>query len=173
MGAVRTNPCFAYHSGNRVARVPGPMNWLQSLLSAIRALFGGGGVRSKATAVDSELAEVFMAELGELGPALAAAFAKWRENPNDKEALRRLQRGFHTIKGSAPLVGAKSLANLCAHAERATARLVDAPSKATPEATRALEQAVGVLPAFEQALRESRPPPSLRALTDRMRRVLA
>lgn len=52
----------------------------------------------------AEMREVFAEEMLEMVPDLAAAAADWQAAA-DSEALIRLRRGFHTIKGSGRMVG--------------------------------------------------------------------
>lgn len=141
------------------------ISWFKSLLRKFRpagaAPMGG----------DPDLAEIFLAELGEVAQAATAAFAAWRANPADRDALVRMRRGFHTLKGSAPLIGSTALGEFCAHTERLTTRLIEMPAKVTPEIVSTVEQAVAVLPAFAKSMRESSTPPPLRTITERVRRI--
>jgi chemosensory pili system protein ChpA (sensor histidine kinase/response regulator) len=150
--------------------------WCQSLLRKLRSLIGGqaGGVAASAAAddPDSEIREVFLAELAEVTKALQAAFADWRARPADADALKRLRRGFHTLKGSAPLVGATALSETSRHLEHFIARLADKPASA--EMLRVVDYAIGLLPACAEAIRSARPlPPQLRAISVQVQRYLA
>lgn len=145
--------------------------WLKTLLRRLWPDSGVGRARASRLQFDPDLGEVFIAELGEVAQSLGTAFARWRANPNDQEALKSLRRGFHTLKGAAPLIGATALSEVCAHSERLTTRLMEAPAKVTPEVIATVEQAVAVLPTFAQSMRDARPSPSLRPITDRLRRI--
>ena len=148
--------------------------WLQSLLYRVRAWAGGGRARvAQGEDSDAEIREVFLIELREVAHALQAACADWRANPADADALKRLRRGFHTIKGSAPLVGAVALAESCRHLEQLMARLIERSAQPAPEIVRAVEQAIRTLPACADALRDGRAPPAqLRAIGEQVRRFL-
>lgn len=143
------------------------ITWLKTQLRKLWPI----GARAPQPDFDADLGEVFLAELGDVTQALSAACASWRANPRDPDALMRLRRGFHTLKGSAPLIGATALGEFCALIEHVTTRLIEAPAKITPDAISTLEQAVAVLPAFAQSIRDARPPPPLRTLTARVRRI--
>jgi len=148
--------------------------WLQSLFDRVRSLVGGGRARlAQGDDADAELREVFLIELREVAHSLQTACADWRANPADADALKRLRRGFHTIKGSAPLVGAVALAESCRHLESLMARLLDRSAQPTAEMVRAVEQAIRWLPACADALRDGRAPPAqLRAIGEQVRRFL-
>lgn len=150
--------------------------WCQSLLRRLRSFVGGqgGGVAESAPAddPDAEIREVFLAELAEVTKALQSAFADWRAHPADADALKRLRRGFHTLKGSAPLVGATALSDTCRHLEHFIARLTD--KTASAEMVRVLDYAIQLLPACADAIRAARPlPPQLRAVSVQVQRYLA
>jgi chemosensory pili system protein ChpA (sensor histidine kinase/response regulator) len=146
------------------------------MLCRLRAFFGGrgGGVTVPAPQddPDAEIREVFLAELADVTKALQSAFADWRARPADADALKRLRRGFHTLKGSAPLIGATALSDCCRHLEQLVARFADAP--ATPDGVRVVEYAIQLLPACADAIRAARPLPApLRAIGVQVQRYLA
>ena len=150
--------------------------WCQSLLRKLRVRVGGRGgdvaVPSAQDDPDAEIREVFLAELADVTKALQSAFADWRARPADADALKRLRRGFHTLKGSAPLIGATALSDCCRHLEQLVARFVEAP--ATPDRVRVVEYAIQLLPACADAIRAARPlPPQLRAIGVQVQRYLA
>jgi chemosensory pili system protein ChpA (sensor histidine kinase/response regulator) len=66
--------------------------------------------------LDDELLPIFLEEADELYPQLVSELSAWRKNSdNPAEALkiaRQLQRGLHTLKGSARMAGAMSLGEL-------------------------------------------------------------
>ena len=66
---------------------------------------------------DAELLEIFLEEAQELDADINNIFATWRDDPNDMEALKALQRHLHTIKGGARMAGIKSLGDLTHEAE--------------------------------------------------------
>ncbi|HWT16506.1 MAG TPA: Hpt domain-containing protein [Patescibacteria group bacterium] len=150
--------------------------WCQSLLRKWGALVGRRGVVAAAPAPqedpDAEIREVFLAELIEVTKALKSAHADWCARPHDADALKRLRRGFHTLKGSAPLVGATALADCCRQLELLVARFAEKP--ATPDRVRVIEYAIQLLPACAEAIRVARPlPPQLRAIGVQVQRYLA
>lgn len=134
-------------------------------------MFGIG--RARNDDFDPELREVFFAELEEVTRTLEGAFATWRVNPADQVALKNLRRGFHTIKGSALLVGSTALGEFCKPLEDLTIRLMEAQIKVTPPIVLTIEQAIGLLPAFAKSTRDGRsPPPQAHSIAKRTQRLL-
>jgi chemosensory pili system protein ChpA (sensor histidine kinase/response regulator) len=146
--------------------------WFKSLLRRLWPGSDGSRTRTPGAELDQDLCEIFYAELGEVTQSLHVACAALRRAPTDPAALKQLRRGFHTLKGSAPLIGAAALGEFCAQVESAVGRLIETPSKSTPETIGAVERAVVLLPEFVRSLRDDRPPPAqARSLTDQMRRL--
>ncbi len=148
--------------------------WFTSLLRRIGSMFGMG--RAGNDDFDLELREVFFAELEDVTQSLDRAFVIWRVNALDPGALKDLRRGFHTIKGSALLVGADALGDFCRHLEQLTIRLIEqqVKIKVTPAMIVTVEQAIALLPAFSKSVRDGRsPPPQAQAIANRAQRLVA
>jgi len=54
---------------------------------------------------DSELLEIFLEEAGEVLTTMTDASEICRSQPDDRESLTTIRRGFHTLKGSGRMVG--------------------------------------------------------------------
>jgi chemosensory pili system protein ChpA (sensor histidine kinase/response regulator) len=122
---------------------------------------------------DPELREVFFAELEDVGQSLNSAFAIWRLNVADEASLKSLRRGFHTIKGSALLVGADGLGDFCRHLEQLMIRLMEQQMKISPATIGTVEQAIALLPAFAKTVSDGRSPPvQAHAIANRVKRLL-
>lgn len=148
--------------------------WLTDLLRRIGSLVGVGRAQTDSDEFDPELREVFFAELADVQQTLDSAFAIWRTNVADEAALKNLRRGFHTIKGSAQLVGAIALGDFCRHMEQLAIRLMEQKIKVTPAMIGTVEQAISVLPMFARTIREGRPAPvQAQAISNRAQRLLA
>lgn len=52
-------------------------------------------------AIDEDLFPIFEEEAEELLPRLGEALREWTESPTDASVRARVQRGLHTLKGSA------------------------------------------------------------------------
>ncbi len=61
---------------------------------------------------DEEIREIFVEEAEEVLQNIGEYFPKWAANFDDLEALLEFRRGFHTLKGSGRMVGAKVVGEL-------------------------------------------------------------
>lgn len=148
--------------------------WFSSLLSRLGSLVGLGRGRAHNDDFDPELREVFFAELEDVRLSLERAFAVWRVNSTDEAALKQLRRGFHTIKGSAQMVGADALGEFCRHLEQLAIKLMEKQAKVSPAMVVTVEQAIALLPAFARSVSDGRaPPPQSHAIANRVQRLLA
>lgn len=148
--------------------------WIESLVARVRGwtIRRGGGAAVEE--IDTELRDVFLAEMADVLESVDAALARWRVNPSDADAHRQLRRGFHTLKGSAPLVRAELLGAYCKDLERLMAEFQDRPAKITPISISTLAQAISLLPAFGDCLRSNRPAPAqASSVHQRVRRIIA
>ncbi|MHB1116001.1 Hpt domain-containing protein [Sideroxydans sp.] len=73
--------------------------------------------------VDEQLLPIFLEEAHELYPQIGSTLRAWRDDPEDAQQGRNLQRSLHTLKGSARMAGAMRLGEL-------THRVEDRVSKA-------------------------------------------
>ncbi len=62
--------------------------------------------------LDRELLEIYLFEAAEVLDSVAASHTALVGNPGDREALRTVRRGFHTLKGSGRMVGLTQLGDL-------------------------------------------------------------
>lgn len=62
--------------------------------------------------VDEQLLPIFLEEAHELYPQIGSTLRAWREQPEDAQLGRNLQRSLHTLKGSARMAGAMRLGEL-------------------------------------------------------------
>lgn len=148
--------------------------WLRNALQGLGRLVRFGRAQTASDDFDPELREVFFAELAEVQRTLEGAFAVWRANAADENALKDLRRGFHTIKGSAQMVGATALGEFCKHMEQLAIRLMEKKLKATPAMVGTVEQAIGLLPMFARTLRDGLPAPlQAQAIASRAQRLSA
>ena len=58
---------------------------------------------------DAELLEIFLEEAGEVLTTMSDACETCRSQPDDRESLTTIRRGFHTLKGSGRMVGLSDL----------------------------------------------------------------
>ena len=62
--------------------------------------------------LDPEIMGYFIEDAREVYATIQRSLALWREQPQNREALAELRRGFHTLKGSGRMVGAADIAEL-------------------------------------------------------------
>jgi chemosensory pili system protein ChpA (sensor histidine kinase/response regulator) len=108
-----------------------------ALAAAVTAITEGGGAaptpevsaetrRLLATEqLDAELVEIFLAEADEVLDSVALHHRILTQNPGDREALRTVRRGFHTLKGSGRMVGLVELGDLAYFVEKIHNRLLE------------------------------------------------
>ncbi len=133
------------------------MQWLINLWHKLRGARSLN--QSRLSDVDDELLGAFLAEIDELVPSLRTALEAWRHNSQDAKALRELRRGFHTIKGAAPMVGAVNLGEFGKDLENLLIALAERPARVRAGANDVIAQAVELLPLFAQTLRTGRKDP--------------
>lgn len=131
--------------------------WLTSLFRRSGSTQRAGSPAIPASA-DPELRDIFINELDDIVKAVQTAFAAWREDWANPAHCRAVVRGFHTLKGAAPVVGATLLAELGLAAEQTTKR---AGRKRNPDMNQiaAIETAVALLPQWAHAARNNLPIP--------------
>ncbi len=62
--------------------------------------------------IDVQLLPIFLEEAQELLPQIGSDIRDWKAKPNDTNVVQSLQRGLHTLKGSARMAGAIRLGEL-------------------------------------------------------------
>ncbi|CAN5730544.1 hypothetical protein BH20ACI4_BH20ACI4_29410 [soil metagenome] len=67
--------------------------------------------------IDDEMREVFALEAEELLSNIGANLERLGNAPNDREALMEIRRNAHTLKGSAGILGFKTISELAHHVE--------------------------------------------------------
>ena len=87
---------------------------------------------TEAHALDAELLEIYLTEAAEVLDTIDDHLKSLDENPGDREALRTIRRGFHTLKGSGRMVGLTELGELAWGVERVHNRLLDEERPVVP-----------------------------------------
>ena len=67
--------------------------------------------------VDEEILQDFLVEAGELLEQLSEQLVDLEQNPDDKQLLNAIFRGFHTVKGGAGFLQLTALVDCCHYAE--------------------------------------------------------
>ncbi|MEP7328855.1 MAG: Hpt domain-containing protein [Betaproteobacteria bacterium] len=75
--------------------------------------------------LDRELLEIYLLEAAEVLDGVAEQQRTLAANPGDREALRTVRRGFHTLKGSGRMVGLTQLGDVAYEVEHILNRLIE------------------------------------------------
>jgi chemosensory pili system protein ChpA (sensor histidine kinase/response regulator) len=135
-------------------------NWFAGLFQRVfRTNAARPGAPAISGDIDAEMRDIFLTELTDIIQNISKALAAWRTDFSSPTQTRAMVRAFHTLKGSAPIVGATQLAELGQAAEHATKQ---AMRKRNPDVNliQAIETAVALLPEWADAVRRNQPVPA-------------
>jgi len=110
--------------------------------------------------VDPEFLEIFIEESKDELERIASLFPRWEETPQDIDALTRLRRSFHTLKGSGRMVGALLIGEFAWAIESLLNRVINGTLERTSEMMQLLRDAVAVVPQLVEQLETGRTPPA-------------
>lgn len=96
--------------------------------------------------LDADILEVFIEEAEEELAVINEQLPRWQANTEDRDALIRIRRSFHTLKGSGRLVGARLVGEFAWAFENMLNRVIDGTVALVPLHFQLLQQAVTVLP---------------------------
>ncbi len=82
--------------------------------------------------LDAEFLDIYLTEAGEVLDTVGEHRAQLEHNPGDRDALRTVRRGFHTLKGSGRMVGLDELGELAFDVEKILNRLLEEDRPVTP-----------------------------------------
>ncbi len=112
----------------------------------------------RSAAPDPELVALFIEEAREELTKIQQLFPVWDENPLDVDALTRIRRSFHTLKGSGRMVGARQIGEFAWAVENLLNRIISGTLSRTPGALSLLREAVATLPQLVDQLETGRAP---------------
>ena len=96
--------------------------------------------------VDDELREIFVEEAREILTNLGSSYPGWLAHRDDAGALAQVRRGFHSLKGSGRMVGARLIGELSYAAEHMFNRVIDGKLKLDGEGEAIVGRALQLLP---------------------------
>jgi len=102
--------------------------------------------------VDPELIELFIQEAREELAAVQTTFPRWADNPAQLEALVRVRRAFHTLKGSGRMVGARAVSEFAWSIESLLNRLLNGTLPRSTDIVEVMTDAVAELPGLVDQL---------------------
>ncbi|MEK7815483.1 MAG: Hpt domain-containing protein [Pseudomonadota bacterium] len=109
---------------------------------------------------DEEIMPIFIEDARDVLQNVMRELVRWRQNPDNHEALTELRRGYHTLKGSGRMVGASDIAEHAWAVERVLNRLRDGKGKPTEAIFDLLARTQDALPEMIAQL-EGGPPPAV------------
>ena len=95
---------------------------------------------------DDEIREIFIEEVEEVLETIHEYYPKWVANYSNSAALTEFRRGFHTLKGSGRMVGAKVEGELAWSIENMLNRIIDKTAKPSVEMTTLISHVITVIP---------------------------
>ena len=111
------------------------------------------------SAVDEEILEIFVEEVGEVLEEIIKNYKIWKSDPTASEALKILRRCFHTLKGSGRLIGATVIGELGWRFETMLNRIIDSTLSRNDNMLFLLDQVEKVLPSMVEQFQNNQPPP--------------
>src|SRR5437667_1335427 len=82
-------------------------------------------LETDATQFDAELLDIYLTEADEVLDSVASSAARLKAQPDDRDALTTVRRGFHTLKGSGRMVGLTELGEIAFAVEKVHNRLLE------------------------------------------------
>ncbi|MCG7412360.1 Hpt domain-containing protein [Moraxella nonliquefaciens] len=102
-------------------------------------------IRLETISTDDELLEIFLDEALELDAEVTEVFGQWRDDKDNLDHLKTLQRHLHTIKGGARLAGISSIGDLTHEAESVYERFTNKQMTVTDLWVRTMQRVQDVL----------------------------
>ncbi len=96
--------------------------------------------------VDADLVQLFIQEASEEVAAIETAFPRWADNAAQLEALVRVRRAFHTLKGSGRMVGARAVSEFAWSIESLLNRVINGTLPRSADIVEVMADAVAELP---------------------------
>jgi chemosensory pili system protein ChpA (sensor histidine kinase/response regulator) len=109
-------------------------------------------------ALDPELVALFVEEAREEIAKINQHFPAWDENPLDQDALVRVRRSFHTLKGSGRMVGARNVGEFAWSIENLLNRVISGTLARTPGMLALLRGGIAALPQLVDQLEHGTAP---------------
>lgn len=120
--------------------------------------------------VDPEIREIFVAEASEVMEQMTANLAALKVNPGDQAALREARRGYHTLKGSGRMVGAKELGQFAWEIEKLLNQCLEGGVATSPAVIALIDEASALVPTLVENYSQRQPlDPAAAGLEERAR----
>jgi chemosensory pili system protein ChpA (sensor histidine kinase/response regulator) len=100
--------------------------------------------------IDDEIREIFVEEIEEVLENIHAEYPKWAADLSNITALKEFRRGFHTIKGSGRMVGARVVGELAWSVESMLNRVLDNSVQGSELMTQLIADVLAAVPVMVQ-----------------------
>ena len=107
---------------------------------------------------DEDIREIFGEEVEEVLDAVHAAFPLWASDFSDEASLKEFRRGFHTLKGSGRMVGARAMGELAWTIENMLNRVIDNTIEPDQHMVDLIGAVLSVTPELVADFQQQRPP---------------
>lgn len=106
--------------------------------------------------MDEDIQEIYVEEAGEVLEEITPLYQVWQENTDDTAILKEIRRGFHTLKGSGRMVGAKQLGELGWSIENMLNRVLEGTIEADTGVVALLGDVIAAFPSLVTIFAQSR-----------------
>jgi chemosensory pili system protein ChpA (sensor histidine kinase/response regulator) len=113
-------------------------------------------LETDASQLDAELLDIYLTEADEVIDSVASNLAALKAQPDDREALTTVRRGFHTLKGSGRMVGLTELGEIAYAVEKVHNRLLEDDLPVTPAVLSLIDTAQTSFRVWVDTLRRKR-----------------
>ncbi|NNM50984.1 MAG: response regulator [Pseudomonadales bacterium] len=107
---------------------------------------------------DDEIREIFVEEAEEVLDAIGEYFPQWAAQFDDIESLKEFRRGFHTLKGSGRMVGAKVIGELAWSVENMLNRVMDKSLQPHAAMVNLISEVVSAIPGLVEDFKSKQSP---------------
>ncbi|MBU0499592.1 MAG: Hpt domain-containing protein [Gammaproteobacteria bacterium] len=107
---------------------------------------------------DSEILDIFLEEANEELDVIREQVPRWLNNFEDKEALSRFRRSFHTLKGSGRLVGAELVGEFSWSVETLLNHIIDGTVAVSDPVVSLMRDVLEILPELIESETHKRKP---------------
>jgi len=104
------------------------------------------------SAVDPELLGVFQEEYETVAVTLSERIPEWVQNQANIQVLTDIRRGFHTIKGSGRMVGAKEMGDFAFHIENMLNAMLEGNIQSSGDVALLIQVSAAAMPAMKERL---------------------
>lgn len=108
--------------------------------------------RASGERADPEFLELFIEEARDEALVISEQQNLWSADSNDQNALTRMRRSYHTLKGSGRMVGANRIAEFAWAMENLLNRIIDGTREVTVDMKRLLKISSAILPELVEEL---------------------